>query len=360
MADLPIDYLDDILAPSMNGKRKFKITHSDGTYEEVTIEDVSEYEQVGSTFGAVDINRINEEVNGLFLSVSNGKALIASAITDKKVPTDATATFAQMAENILSLVLGSGTAQKNHVLAPYTFTNNDGVEYTGTIPTNKSGTYALTVGKDTTGITVYIPYGFYDNYLNGKAYVYIDPSVMGDAAVANVLAGKTFTSANGVKVTGTMTNQGAKTSSLNCGGSYTIPAGYHNGSGKITANSLASQTSATAAAAQLTTGYTAWVNGSKITGTRPAPVTRQTGSKTLNVPKSSTASTVITFQTIFDKVPTVSATVTSARGAENNDNAISGTTAIVSNVTRSSFTLTGKTTWSNQTIVTAITWVAQA
>ena len=36
-------------------------------------------------------------------------------------------------------------------------------------------------------------------------------------------------------------NRGAVSSSLNCGGSYTIPAGYHNGSGKITANSLFSQ-----------------------------------------------------------------------------------------------------------------------
>lgn len=72
---------------------------------------------------------------------------------------------------------------------------------------------------------------------------------------------------NGGRVTGTMANQGAKTSSLNCGGSYTIPAGYHNGSGKVTANSLASQTSADAGAGHILSGKTAWVNGSKVTGT---------------------------------------------------------------------------------------------
>lgn len=72
---------------------------------------------------------------------------------------------------------------------------------------------------------------------------------------------------NGNRVTGTMANQGAKTSSLNCGGSYTIPAGYHNGSGKVTANSLASQTSADAGAGHILSGKTAWVNGSKVTGT---------------------------------------------------------------------------------------------
>ena len=71
----------------------------------------------------------------------------------------------------------------------------------------------------------------------------------------------------GKLLTGTMANRGAVSSSLNCRGSYTIPAGYHNGSGKVTANSLASQTSATATSADILTGKTAWVNGSKITGT---------------------------------------------------------------------------------------------
>ena len=85
------------------------------------------------------------------------------------------------------------------------------------------------------------------------------------ATASQILSGSTAY-VKGSKVTGTMTNQGAKTSSLNCGGSYTIPAGYHNGSGKITANSLASQTSATATAANILSGYTAWVNGSKLTG----------------------------------------------------------------------------------------------
>ena len=88
----------------------------------------------------------------------------------------------------------------------------------------------------------------------------------GNASSSQILSGYTAL-VNGTKVTGSMTNNGAVTSSLNAGGTYTIPAGYHNGSGKVTANSLASQTSATSAAAQILSGYTAWVNGSKITGT---------------------------------------------------------------------------------------------
>ena len=70
----------------------------------------------------------------------------------------------------------------------------------------------------------------------------------------------------GKLLTGTMVNRGAVSSSLNCGGSYTIPEGYHNGSGKVTANSLASQTAGTATANNLSNGAIAWVNGVKITG----------------------------------------------------------------------------------------------
>ena len=63
MAVLPTNYLDDILAASMGGKRRFRITHEDGSTEEVTLEDVSEYEQVGSPFGSGDVNKTNQAVN---------------------------------------------------------------------------------------------------------------------------------------------------------------------------------------------------------------------------------------------------------------------------------------------------------
>ena len=64
-----------------------------------------------------------------------------------------------------------------------------------------------------------------------------------------------------------MTDNGAvNPSALGAGGSYTIPAGYHNGSGKVTAASLAGQTSGNATASQILTSKTAWVNGTKITG----------------------------------------------------------------------------------------------
>lgn len=91
-----------------------------------------------------------------------------------------------------------------------------------------------------------------------------------DAATAtrgDVLVGKTFGGKDSDELQGgSMPNQGAKTATLAAGGSYTIPAGYHNGSGKVTANSLSSQTYATAAAGDIIKGKTAYVNGSKVTG----------------------------------------------------------------------------------------------
>ena len=87
----------------------------------------------------------------------------------------------------------------------------------------------------------------------------------GNVAVSEVLAGKTFSNSSGVGLVGTMANNGAINANLNAGQSHTIPAGYTTG-GRVTANSLASQTVGTATANNLSNGVTAWVNGVKITG----------------------------------------------------------------------------------------------
>lgn len=57
----------------------------------------------------------------------------------------------------------------------------------------------------------------------------------GDALPADVLSGKTFTNDNGSQ-TGTMTNNGAVSGSATPSQPYTIPAGYHNGNGIVSAS----------------------------------------------------------------------------------------------------------------------------
>ena len=89
------------------------------------------------------------------------------------------------------------------------------------------------------------------------------------AKSADVLAGtKTIMAdSNDEVVEGGMIDHGAISKALKCGESITIPQGYHNGSGEISADSLASQTEGTATASDLYTGKTMVVNGQKITGT---------------------------------------------------------------------------------------------
>ena len=121
------DWKDDIFT-----QRKIRLTeNSDGT---VTPVDATTYTQQGDAFGAKELNEIGEEINEVKKSVSDGKALVAAAITAKRVATAATDTFAQFKANIDKIRLGSGNALKAHVLAGKTFTNDDGAEYTGEMP----------------------------------------------------------------------------------------------------------------------------------------------------------------------------------------------------------------------------------
>ena len=100
---------------------------------------------------------------------------------------------------------------------------------------------------------------------NGTNFILQGEGGSGNATATDILAGKTASTDAG-DVTGTIINRGAPTSALNCGGSYNLAEGYYTG-GKVTANSLASQTGATATVADIISGKTAWVNGTKLTGT---------------------------------------------------------------------------------------------
>lgn len=86
----------------------------------------------------------------------------------------------------------------------------------------------------------------------------------GNLTSDKLLIGYYGTGNDGV-VHGNVANNGTLNASLNAGESYSIPNGFATG-GTIAANSLANQTQATATAADVVNGKTAWVDGSEITG----------------------------------------------------------------------------------------------
>lgn len=153
------------------------------------------------------------------------------------------------------------TASPEDVISGKTFfSDNEGTLKEGTMTKNEAKSITLNAGSSYT-----IPRGYH----NGEGTITttsLSIQTSATAIASQILSGYTAW-VNGTKITGTMTNQGEKTATLNAGGSYTIPAGYHNGKGVIKAASLASQTQADAIADNLSNGKTAWVNGTKITGT---------------------------------------------------------------------------------------------
>ena len=143
------------------------------------------------------------------------------------------------------------------------------------------------------------------------------------ATAPDVLTGKVFVTSTGVVLTGTMTNNGTVSKTLDVTTiSYTIPKGYHSGSGTIqivleektvtptksaqmitpTAGKVLSKVNiepipeeyittddATATSADILSGQTAYVDGEKLEGTMPdngaVSRTLNTETKTYTVPK---------------------------------------------------------------------------
>lgn len=151
------------------------------------------------------VRSVSEVINDLKNSVSDGKELLATAITNKKVATEPTDSFATMASNIDSLKLGSGNATTADVLSGKTFTNSDGIEYTGNMVNNGTTKPYTAMGNyQTDSIYVRMPQGFYTkDGGGGDPYVTVVRSAFGNATLSDVISGKTFTSSTGLNVAGT-------------------------------------------------------------------------------------------------------------------------------------------------------------
>ena len=128
---------------------------------------------------------------------------------------------------------------------------------------NNSGAVAIkdSNGNVVTNMKANIPYNLCHN---GSDFILQGKGGGGNLIPKYLLAGYYGEGDNG-RVDGAMVNRGAPTSNLNCGGVVNLQEGYYAG-GQIIANSLASQTPENATAAQILAGYSAWVNGIKISG----------------------------------------------------------------------------------------------
>lgn len=150
----------------------------------------------------------------------------------------------------------SGNAAADNVLSGKTFYSNSYTKHTGSMANNgstggtistKAGTVSIPAGY-TTGGSVSISTTEQNkiiagNIKSGVTVLGVAGTYTSDATAtaANILSNKTAY-VNGAKISGTMTDRGAVApTALNPGGSYKIPAGYHNGSGKVTARALNNQ-----------------------------------------------------------------------------------------------------------------------
>lgn len=90
----------------------------------------------------------------------------------------------------------------------------------------------VTASDVQSGVTFHLPSGA---TATGTCDYDVDSSDC-TAAVAEVLSGKTFAKGGSV-LTGTMPNRGAVTGIINSKTAYTIPQGYHDGSGTVSLDS---------------------------------------------------------------------------------------------------------------------------
>jgi hypothetical protein len=110
-----------------------------------------------------------------------------------------------------------------------------------------------------------IPEGYYNGLTIVKG-ANLEDVTIGTATAENILVDKTAW-VNGQKITGTMPYNDTDSVTLQAGEIYTIPKGYHSGTGLVISKNLKDQTLGTAIPSHIIEGETAWVEGIKITGT---------------------------------------------------------------------------------------------
>ena len=120
----------------------------------------------------------------------------------------------------------NATASGNKIVEGYSCYVNDEL-ITGDIPIMK-----LTTSSITPSNKIDIPYGYYDN-TNLISVSTLREETVATAVSSDLLIDSTGWS-NGTNIIGDIHNNGAISQSMGANTSYTIPQGWHNGSGKVT------------------------------------------------------------------------------------------------------------------------------
>ena len=168
-----------------------------------------------------------------------------------------------------------------------------------------SGSITIPAGKLTTG----------NQTITAKSLASQTP---GTAAAGDILSGK-IAWVDGAKVTGNIPTVTPSTDKLDCGKSASISKGYLASNVTITANSLASQTPGNAAAADIRLNKTAWVGGTKVTGTMPdgtysASVSVTNGSASMTATGVSTTTSSSCYITLSTEAGSAKGTATIGTG----------------------------------------------
>lgn len=139
MADLKTNYVDDVLDTTKNQLRKYQqIQNDDGT---VSFVDVTEYTQVGTSFGAKDINDTNAAINDVNGKLNNRIATVTGT-------TDASGAGTVIYPNGFNInncvIISCELTYRANEIYSFPYDNNQSIQY---------------VQKNYSGVTIYVNSG---------------------------------------------------------------------------------------------------------------------------------------------------------------------------------------------------------
>lgn len=226
---------------------------------------------------------------------------IADAIRDKNSSTE-TYLPSEMPAAITAIETGvdtsDATVTPEDMASGVIAYGSDGTPVEGVLPvwvSQRWNTPTASWNSDDNKLELKGTYGEKRIYEKGAtATMYCDGSKLGDASDTDVLSGKSFTSQNGLKIDGGMTNNNAV--SLTMDGvntkSVTVPVGYHNGSGKVSLDNTIDNAVTDIKNALSNKGFASPTSTTKITDIASLITNIKTTSSYDNTSASASASTI--------------------------------------------------------------------